>query len=71
MSELERWNQTTPEEFARLGISEIAYVKRILVDDEPAYAVHAADGTRMAVLGDWETAAAALLQHDLAAVRVH
>ncbi|HUZ71923.1 MAG TPA: DUF1150 family protein [Stellaceae bacterium] len=61
----------TPQEFAHLGVNDIAYVKRVIVDDAPAYAVHAADGTPMAVLRDHATAVAALLQHDLEAVSVH
>ena len=61
----------SPTGFAHLGMSDVAYVKRIIVDDEPVFAVHAADGTRMAVLRDRETAVAALLQHELEAVSVH
>lgn len=59
------------QEFAFLGVNDIAYVKRIMVNDAPAYSVHAADGTKMAVLRDHATAVAALLQHDLEAVSVH
>jgi hypothetical protein len=61
----------SPAEFAHLGMADIAYVKRVIVDDEPVFAVHAADGTPMAVLRDRETAVAALLQHELEAVSVH
>jgi hypothetical protein len=61
----------SPEDFAHLGMSDIAYVKRVIVDDEPVFAIHAADGTPMAVLRDRETAVAALLQQEFEAVSVH
>ncbi|HZT51633.1 MAG TPA: DUF1150 family protein [Stellaceae bacterium] len=61
----------SPTEFAHFGLSDIAYVKRVIIDDESVFAVHAADGTPMAVLRDRETAVAALLQHELEAVSVH
>jgi hypothetical protein len=67
----EEWLHISPEQFAHLGMSDIAYVKRVIVDDEPVFAVHAADGTRMAILRDRETAVAALLQHELQPVSVH
>lgn len=59
------------QEFAHLGVNDIAYVKRVIVNDTPAYAIHAADGTKIAVLSDHATAVAALFQHDLEAVSVH
>jgi len=71
MNEHLKLRHFSPEQFAHLGIADIAYVKRVIVDDEPVFAVHAADGTQMAVLRDRETAVAALLQHELEAVSVH
>ena len=35
----------SPEAFAYLGAPALAYVKEVKVEGEPAYAVHAADGT--------------------------
>lgn len=58
-------------EFAHLGMSDIAYVKRVVVDNEPVYELHAADGTPIGVVRDRETAFAALRQHDLEPVSVH
>jgi hypothetical protein len=39
--------------------------------DQTLYAVHSADGARLAVLGDREAAVAAALAHELAPVSVH
>ena len=39
--------------------------------DQTLYAVHRADGERLAVLGDRESAIAAALAHELAPVSVH
>ena len=42
-----------------------------LKPDQTLYAVHRADGSRLAVLGDKDTAVAAALAHELAPVSVH
>jgi hypothetical protein len=39
--------------------------------DQTLYAVHRADGARLAVLGDKQSAVAAALAHELAPVSVH
>lgn len=39
--------------------------------DQTLYAVHRADGARLAVLGDRDTAVAAAIAHELAPVSVH
>ncbi|HVH76001.1 MAG TPA: DUF1150 family protein [Stellaceae bacterium] len=58
-------------EFARLGIEQIAYVKQVVVNDVVGYAVHAADGTQIALLPSRELAAATLMQHDIEALSLH
>jgi hypothetical protein len=42
-----------------------------LSPDQTLYAVHRADGERLAVLGDRDSAVAAALAHELAPVSVH
>ena len=42
-----------------------------LQPDQVLYAVHRADGARLAVLGDKDAAVAAALAHELAPVSVH
>lgn len=61
----------TSEQLMTLGLSQIAYVKPIMMNGSPAFAIHAADGSPMAVAGDRELAVAAIIQHEMAAALVH
>lgn len=75
----------TPELFANVGMPNIVYVREVLAGeiageigseiDLPAdtklYAVHAANGQRMAVLDNRDTAFAGARQYDLEPVSVH
>jgi hypothetical protein len=58
-------------QLAQLGVSQVAYVKPVLMNGARAYAIHAADGEPMAVAGDQDLAVAAILQHEMAAALVH
>jgi hypothetical protein len=51
------------EDLARLGVSQIAYVKPVMM--------HAADGTPMAVTGNREVAISAIIQHEMLPTLVH
>jgi hypothetical protein len=59
------------EQLARLGLSQIAYVKPVVMNGMKAYAIHAADGTQMAVTEDRDVAIAAVHQHEMMASLVH
>jgi hypothetical protein len=59
------------EQLAGLGVSHLAYVKPIIVNGQPGFAIHAADGTPMAVAGDRNVAVAAILQHEMQPLSVH
>lgn len=75
----------TPEMFANIGVPNVVYVREILAGelegevgselDIPAdtrlYAVHAANGQRMAVLDNRDAAFAGARQYDLEPVSVH
>jgi hypothetical protein len=71
MNLIEKFRLISPKEFALLGVQDVAYVKRVTVSGAPAFAIHAADGTEMAVLPDRDVAFATLKQHDLEPVSVH
>ncbi|MBV9735402.1 MAG: DUF1150 family protein [Acidisphaera sp.] len=58
-------------QLAQLGVSQIAYIKPVVMNGTPAYAIHAADGTPMAVAAERELAIAAIRQHDMTALLVH
>ncbi len=59
------------QQLAALGVSHIAYVKPVMVNGIPGFAIHAADGTPMAVAGNREVALAAVVQHEMVAFSVH
>jgi len=59
------------DQLARLGLARIAYVKPVVVNGVNGFAIHAADGTPMAVAGDRDVAVAAILQHEMHPVSVH
>jgi hypothetical protein len=59
------------QQLAALGVSHIAYVKPVVVNGVRGFAIHAADGTPMAVAGDRDVAVAAVAQHEMLAVSVH
>ncbi len=57
--------------FLALGSMHVAYVKRVTVDGGTAFAVHAADGSELAVFADREVAFVTARQNDLEPVSVH
>ena len=59
------------EELARLGVAQIAYVKPVMMNGAPAFAIHAADGAPMAVTGDRDVAISAIIQHEMLPSLVH
>ena len=59
------------EQLAQLGMQQIAYVKPVEVNGTTAFAIHAADGTPMAVAADRDLAIAAVVQHELLPTLVH
>jgi hypothetical protein len=59
------------QQLAALGVSHIAYLKPVTVNGMQGIAIHAADGTPMAVAGNWEIAAAVVLQHEMVPLSVH
>jgi hypothetical protein len=61
----------TMRELEALGISQVAYVKSVVIDGEPVFAIHAADGTPMALTEDRDVAVAAILQHEMVPALVH
>ena len=67
----QKLRQISPQEFALLGMQDMAYIRRVVVNDEAGFAIHAADGTEVAVLPSRDLAFATVRQHDLEPVSVH
>ena len=61
----------TADQLGALGVSHIAYVKAVTVNGMAGFAIHAADGTPMALAGDRATAMAAIVQHEMLPLSVH
>ena len=59
------------QQLAALGVSHIAYVKQVMVNGVQGFAIHAADGTPMAVAGNRDVAVAAVVQHEMLPLSVH
>lgn len=71
MERIENQLTLSARDFAMLGLADVAYIKTVTVEGGIAYAVHAADGTGMAVIDDRDVAFATVRQHDLEPVSVH
>jgi len=71
MNEIERIQPMSARDFALFGMQDMAYIKSVTVNDVVGYAVHAADGTQIAVLPDRNIAFATVRQHELEPLSVH
>ena len=71
MKEFEGIRNISSRELAVFGMQDLAYVKPVVVNGVTAFAVHAADGTQVAVLPDREIALVTIRQHDLEPLSVH
>jgi hypothetical protein len=71
MDHTETLKHISPQEFTTLGMHGFAYVKRVVINDTVAFAIHAADGTQIAILPDREIAFAAVRQNELQPLSVH
>ncbi len=58
-------------QLAQLGMTQIAYVRPVTVNGAQGFAIHAADGTPMAMTEDRDVAFAAIMQHDMVPALVH
>lgn len=61
----------TQKQLASLGVSRIAYVRRVTVNGVDAFSIHAADGTPMALAADFDVALAAVNQNEMVPALVH
>jgi len=63
--------QLSSQAFAALGVQDVAYIKPILRKGKAMVAVHAADGTELAVAESRDLAIALVRQHELEPVSAH
>ena len=67
----ERLRHISLADLAALGLQGVAYMKPVVIDENAAYAVFAADGTQIGALPTRETALAAMRENGLEPVSVH
>ena len=63
--------QMTRAQLRRLGVPRLVYLRCGMVDGQTAYAVHAADGTAIAVVDDVEVAVELVSDNHMIFVAVH
>ena len=63
--------QITPAQLLRLGVSQLVYMRQGTVDGETAYAIHAADGSAVAIVEDIDVAIEMVIEHGLTFAAVH
>ena len=61
----------TAHDLALWGMQDVAYIKRVVVNDEVGWAIHSADGANIGLAQERDLAFAAVRQHDLEPVSVH
>lgn len=62
---------STPVDFARLGITQMAYIRETVVNDMPVWGIFSAAGDPLGAAASFDQAWAAVQQHDLRPMRVH
>lgn len=59
------------QDFLNLGVSQIAYVREVEVENKPAFAIYGADGSQINIAETTDGAASLLIQNDLEPITVH
>ena len=62
---------STPIDLARLGLNQIAYVRRTVVDAQPIWSIYSAMGHPLGAAATLEQAWGAIVQNELQPVFVH
>jgi hypothetical protein len=71
MNIAEKLRQITPQDFAAMGMQQVAYIRPAVVNGVTAFTIHAADGTQIGIAPSRDIAFAAVLQHELEPVSLH
>ena len=61
----EKLRELSPQDFAMIGMQQLAYIKPTVVNGVTGYSIHAADGTQIGMAPSWDIAFAAVKQHEL------
>jgi hypothetical protein len=63
--------QISSAQLESLGIDEIAFIKPMMTENGQAFAIHAADGSPMAIASNASLAEAAIIQNEMLPKLVH
>ncbi len=61
----------SPNDWLMFGLNNVAYLRPAVVDGQPIFAIHAADGSQLALVATQEVGLSAMYQHDLEPVALH
>jgi hypothetical protein len=70
MNIAEQLRSITPQDFAQMGVQQVAYVRPAVVNGADVFTIHAADGTQIGIAPTRDIAFAAVKQHELEPVSV-
>ena len=62
---------STPVDLSQLGLNQVAYIRRAVIDEQPVWAIHNAAGDQVGAAQTREQAVGAILQHDLTPLYVN
>lgn len=62
---------STAVDLARLGLNQVAYVRRAIVNDVPVWSIHSATGDAIGAAQTFEQAWGAIVQNNLEPLRVN
>lgn len=65
------FRQMSANDLAMWGMQDVAFIKRVVTNDEIGWSIHAADGSHMGIAPNRDLAFAAVRQHDLEPFSVH
>lgn len=71
MNVAEKLRHISPQDFAAMGVQQLAYIRPVVVNGVTAYAIHAADGTQIGMAPQRDLAFAAVIQNELEPVSLH
>jgi hypothetical protein len=63
--------QISSAQLESFGIDEIAFIKPVMTENGKAFAIHAADGSPMAIASNASLAVAAIIQNEMLPKLVH
>ncbi len=71
MYDVNAFRKISQQDLAALGLGEVAYVRSVVIDGTPGFAIYAANGKALGAVASSQAAQAAIRQNDLEPVSLH